>query len=78
MNHIREFPADFRNGSIRLRLLLDRYSAELFVGHGEQAASMVLYAPEDAEGITLHSDAPVRVSAEKYDLEVKENWRSAK
>lgn len=78
VNHIREFPADFQNGSIRLRLLLDRYSAELFVGDGEQAASMVLYAPEDAAGITLRSDAPVKVSAEKYDLEVKENWRTAK
>ena len=78
MNHIREFPADFRDGAIRLRLLLDRYSAELFVGHGEQAASMVLYAPEDAAGITLRADAPVKVSAEKYDLEVNENWRTAK
>ena len=78
VNHIREFPADFQNGSIRLRLLLDRYSAELFVGDGEQAASMVLYAPEDAVGITLRSDAPVKVSAEKYDLDVKENWRAAK
>ena len=38
----------------------------------------VLYAPEDAEGITLRSDAPVKVSAEKYDLEVNENWRVAK
>ena len=77
VNHIRRFPADFHNGAIRLRLLLDRYSAELFVGDGEQAASMVLYAPENAGGITLRSDAAVQVSVEKYDLEIKDNWRNA-
>lgn len=75
VNHVREFPADFHNGAIRLRLLLDRYSAELFVGEGEQAASMVLYAPEDAVGITLRSDKAVEVSIEKYNLEITENWR---
>ena len=69
VNHIRQFPADFHDGAIRLRLLLDRYSAELFVGDGEQAASMVLYAPENADDITLRSDAAVRVSIEKYDLQ---------
>lgn len=76
VNHIREFPADFQNGAIRLRLLLDRYSAELFVGDGQQAASMVLYAPEEADGITLRADAAVQVSMEKYDLEITENWRT--
>ena len=75
VNHIREFPADYSDGAIRLRLLLDRYSAELFVGDGEQAASMVLYAPEKADGITLRADAVVQVSIEKYDLEIKDNWR---
>ena len=77
VNHIREFPADFRDGAIRLRLLLDRYSAELFVGDGQQAASMVLYPPENADGITLRADAAVQVSIEKYDLEIKDNWRTA-
>lgn len=76
VNHIREFPADFQNGAIRLRLLLDRYSAELFVGDGQQAASMVLYAPEEADGITLRANAAVQVSMEKYDLEITENWRT--
>ena len=77
VNPIREFPADFHNGAIRLRLLLDHYSAELFVGDGEQAASMVLYAPENADGITLEADAAVGVSIEKFDLEIKNNWRNA-
>ena len=71
VNHVREFPADFHNGKIRLRLLLDRYSAELFVGDGEQAASMVLYTPQNADGITLRCDTAAVVSIEKYDLEMQ-------
>ena len=70
------FPADFQSGAIRLRLLLDRYSAELLVGDGEQAASMVLYSPENAVGITFRADGPVKVDIEKYDLEIKDNWRT--
>ena len=63
---------------LRLRLLLDRYSAELFVEDGQQAASMVLYPPENADGITFRADAPVELSVEKYDLQIPDNWRAAK
>lgn len=70
INHVREFPADFEDGRICLRLLLDCYSAELFVGDGEQTASMTLYSPGNAEGISFAADAPVRMSIQKYSLEV--------
>ena len=66
--HVREFPAAFRNGEIKLRLLLDSYSMELFVGEGEQAASAVLYTPAAADGICMSADRPVLVDIEKYDL----------
>lgn len=69
--HTREFPAAFPGEGIRLRLLLDRCSAELFVGDGEQAASMVLYTPAEAEDICLRADKPVVVDVEKYDLMVE-------
>lgn len=78
VNHIRQFPVTFREGRLRLRLLLDRYSAELFVEDGQQAASMVLYPPENADGITFRADAPVELSVEKYDLQIPDNWRAAK
>lgn len=68
--HVREFPAAFRGGALRLRLVLDRYSAELFVGEGEQAASMVLYTPQTADGICFRCDQTVLLSIEKYDLEL--------
>lgn len=66
--HVREFPVWFRDGCIRLRLLLDRYSLELFAGEGEQAASMVLYTPQSTDGICLRCDETVLVNIEKYDL----------
>ena len=45
---------------------------------GQQAASMVLYPPENADGITFRADAPVELSVEKYDLQIPDNWRAAK
>ena len=66
--NIREFPVSMRNGALKLRVILDRYSLELFVNDGEQAASCVLYTPEDAGAISFSSDGSVLVDVEKYDL----------
>lgn len=77
--HVREFPVFFCDGGIRLRLILDRWSAELFVGNGEQAASTVLYTPQNADGICLRCDQAVRVTIEKYKLVIPENsWQPSK
>jgi len=57
-------------GKIKLRLLLDRYSAELFVNEGQQAASMVIYTPETAAGICMKADKAVMVDVVKYDLKI--------
>lgn len=69
--HTREFPVEFDGGEIKLRLLLDRYSAELFVNNDRQAASMVIYTPADAQGISFRADRPVVVDVEKYDLKTE-------
>jgi len=65
----RKVPVDF-GGKIKLRLLLDRYSAELFVNEGQQAASMVIYTPETAAGICMKADKAVMVDVVKYDLKI--------
>ena len=52
------------------RLILDRFSLEVFVNGGQQAASMVLFTPEQEDGITFRSEGSARLDAEKYDLEV--------
>ena len=48
--------------------MLDRYSLELFINDGEQAASFVLYTPIEAGSISFSSDGSVLVDVEKYEL----------
>ena len=66
----RAFPAPLCGGMLTLRLVLDRFSAELFVNNGAQAATTVLYTPEEADGICFEADRTVILSVEKYDLVV--------
>lgn len=68
--HMRDFPVYPRNGQIKLRLIMDRYSLEIFVNDGEQAASFVIYTPLDAKYINFISDGSVLIDVEKYDLEI--------
>lgn len=69
--HMRDFPVYPRNGQIKLRLIMDRYSLEIFVNDGEQAASFVIYTPLDAKYINFISDGSVLIDVEKYDLEIE-------
>ncbi len=66
---VRAFEVRDRGGKLELRLLMDRYSLELFVNGGEQAASFALYTPAEAEGIRFSAEGTVLVDVEKYDLE---------
>ena len=65
----REFAVRDRGGELKLRVLLDRYSLELFVNDGEEAATFAIYAPASADGITLSSDGELRLDLDQYDLE---------
>ena len=69
--NVREFPVSVKNGVLKLRVIMDRYSLELFVNDGEQAASFVLYTPESAGAVSFSSDGSVLVDVEKYELEIK-------
>lgn len=66
--NVREFPVHEREGRLKLRVILDRYSLELFVNDGEQAASLTLYTPQEAAGIGFSSDATVYIDVEKYEI----------
>ena len=66
--NVREFPVSLKDGVLKLRVVMDRYSLELFVNDGEQAASFVLYTPLSADAISFSSDGSVLVDVEKYDL----------
>lgn len=66
--HERKCMVRNQDGEIKLRILLDRYSAEIFVNDGEQALTMTFYTPQTADGISFECSGNALVSVEKYDL----------
>ncbi len=66
--NIRRFPVQAQDGLLKLRLILDRFSLELFVNDGQQAASAVLYTPQSAQGIRFEARGEMTMDVEKYGL----------
>ena len=66
----REFAVRDREGEIKLRFILDRYSFELFVNDGEQAASFAIFSPEEADGISFETQGEAVVDIEQYTLDI--------
>ena len=66
--HTRSFLVRNRQGEIKLRIVLDRFSLEVFVNDGEQAASAVIYTPQEADAITFEAGSTALMDVEKYDL----------
>lgn len=66
--HTRSFLVRYQGGQIKLRLILDRFSLELFVNDGEQAASTVIYTRQEADAISFEAGGTVLMDVEKYDL----------
>ena len=66
--NVRDFVVRPRGGEIKLRILLDKYSMEMFVNDGEQAATTVIYTDVSADAISFESDGSVVMDVEKYDL----------
>ena len=69
--HVREFLARPQGGVVKLRLVMDRHSLELFVNDGEQAATFIVYTPESADSISFEADGAVLVDVEKFDLDLE-------
>ena len=70
---VRDFLVRPRQGEIRFRVVLDRYSLELFVNDGEQAASFTIYTHQEASAISFAAEGEVLVDVEKYDLRFDRN-----
>ena len=66
--HTRSFLVWPRDGELKLRIILDRFSVEVFVNDGEQAASAVIYTRQSADAITFEADGSALIDVEKYDL----------
>ncbi|MDO4634022.1 MAG: glycoside hydrolase family 32 protein [Eubacteriales bacterium] len=67
--HQRRSLVNSKDGELKLRLILDRFSVEVFINDGEQTMTATLYTPMDAEGISFFADGGgVLVDVVKYDL----------
>lgn len=66
--HQRRSKVNHECGCLRLRIILDRFSVEVFVNDGEQVLSAVLYTDQEAENISFLADGKVNLDVVKYDL----------
>ena len=56
------------NGRIKLRIILDSFSVEIFVNDGEHVLSATLYTDLAADGISFFADGQVTMDVVKYEL----------
>lgn len=66
--HQRRCLVNHIEGCLKLRLILDRYSVEVFVNDGEQVMTATMYTEQAADGISFFSDGAVCMDVVKYDL----------
>ena len=66
--HQRRAKVHSENGKIKLRMILDRFSAEIFINDGEQVMTITMYTDQTADGISFFADGSVKMDVVKYDL----------
>lgn len=55
-------------GKLKLRILLDRYSCEIFANDGEQVMTSLIFTPQDGCGIRFRARGSAEISVCKYDV----------
>lgn len=68
--HQRRSIVNSENGEIKLRLILDRFSAEIFVNDGEHVMTATIYTDLEADGISFFADGKVEMDVTKYELKL--------
>ena len=66
--HQRRCLANSENGRIKIRIILDYFSVEVFVNDGEYALSATLYTDSGVDGISFFADGQVKMDVVKYDI----------
>ncbi len=63
-------PMQGQNGAevVKLRILLDKYSVEVFANDGEKVMSSLFYTPQEADNIVLDCDGTARINLIKYSF----------
>lgn len=55
-------------GSVKLRMILDRFSVEIFVNDGEDVLSNTIYTPVSATGISFMAKGKAYMDISKWDI----------
>ncbi len=66
--HQRRSKVNWETGELKLRIILDRFSVEVFVNDGEQVLSATMYTDQTAEGISFFVDGVANINVVKYNL----------
>lgn len=66
--HQRRSLVNHKDGSLKLRLILDRWSVEVFINDGEQVMTAIIYTELAADGISFFVDGSANIDVVKYDL----------
>ncbi len=69
--HQRRCKVPQNGGNITFRMILDRFSVEVFVNHGEQTLSATMYTGQSADGFKFFAYGKVSMDIEKYDLDAE-------
>jgi len=67
--HQRRCRVRHNNGEIQFRLIMDRYSVELFINDGEQVMSMAIFTDYKADGITFKAAGKAKMDIVVNKLE---------
>ena len=67
--HQRCSKVDFSNKELKLRIILDRFSVEVFVNDGEQVITATMYTDQMTDGILFVADGCVNMDITKYDID---------
>ena len=67
--HQRRSLVHVKEGDLKLRIIRDRFSAEVFVNDGEQVLTITFYTDQSADGISFFADGEAVMDVLKYDLE---------
>lgn len=66
--HQRRCQVANKNGELKLRMILDKYSMEVFVNDGEQTVTATVMTDPSAKRISFCADGNVEMDIVKYDL----------
>lgn len=68
--HKREMKVRDKKGKVKMRLIIDKYSVEIFANDGEQVMTSTFYTPLEATDITFASEGNSIINIKKHDIEV--------